>query len=154
MYRRFRVRVRPRVAPVSWPARTRAYTERRFAGRTSSGRRRARTYASLSLSLPVRSSSRDVRARRSGEKRGRSCSALEQFLDAYCHALLSPESTAITGRWGIDVAAGSREAEVEGAEGRAAAATPPGRRFSSIALDHYCLRKRWISRLLFPFSSG
>lgn len=42
----------------------------------------------------------ESRRERKGKKRGWSCSALEQFLDAYCHALLSLESTAITGQLG------------------------------------------------------
>jgi len=51
------------------------------------------------------------------KEHGRSCSALEQFLDAYCHALLSLESIAITGQLGYRCWSEGRRAEIDGAEG-------------------------------------
>lgn len=76
-------------------ARTRAVPSQRRA-RT---KRRIRVYASttsLLLLLPWCAVTKGEKEGETGKERGtrpKLCSALEQFLDAYCHALLSPEST-------------------------------------------------------------
>lgn len=117
-----------RFAALSWRARTDAqshHEERAHGG----------GYACTHLHL---FSFVGVRFTEERKEHGRSCSALEQFLDAYCHALLSPESTAITNQLGYRRWSEGRRAKAQGAEGSYTGSPAT----STTSQDHYCLRKR------------
>lgn len=84
----------------AWESEAESANTRRSVTETSTHtKRRIRVYAPTMSLLLLPSSSKVTKEEEEGETgkekgtRSKLCSALEQFLDAYCHALLSPEST-------------------------------------------------------------